>query len=478
MRKLQPSTRPDALQFKKNWPDLELAAWGILLELALLAFWIFSGAWRGSWRLLAGFFLPGMIFGLIAWRVLRARPAAATGRTRLILLGFTALFHITLLFTPHPLSNDLYRYYWDGKLLAHGLNPYTYPPAAVELAAYRDEYWPLIFNRDVPTGYPPLAESLFALAYRLTSDPWALRGMATLASLGTAVYLMRALGAAGRDERRVVLYAWSPLVALEFANSGHLDALALLCLSAALFLAQERRYVAAAICLALGGQAKFFPVLLLPIWGRRWGKRAWLAFTLVFVLPWLPFVAGGTPFKGLGIFARRGDFNNSLYRLIETGWYLVLDSRYAHLWARATVFVILALFYLAYLLRWRGDAGVLSGWHFAGIFFGLGLLLSPVVHPWYVCWMLAFISIEGRAAWLVLGVTMIFARHIYIDYEQTGVWLEDWWPSLAVWMPFYLTLVIPVRNQLRSFRAIPWQIRSRIPYLISLAQNRPPGEYQ
>ena len=478
MRTLQPLTRPGALQLKENWPDLELAAWGILLELALLAFWVFSGVWRGSGRLLLGFLVPGMIFGLIAWRILRARPAATTGRTRLILLGFAALFHLTLLFTPYPLSNDLYRYYWDGKLLAHGVNPYTYPPAAAELAVYRDEYWQLIFNRDVPTGYPPLAEALFAVAYRLASGPWLLRGMATLASLGTAAYLMRALGAAGRDERRVLLYAWSPLVALEFANSGHLDALALLCLSAALFLALERRYVAAAICLALGSQAKFFPALLLPVWGRRWGKTAWLAFSLVFVLPWLPFIAGGTPFKGLGIFARRGDFNNSLYRLIESGWYLVLDSLSAHLWARATVFAILALFYLAYLLRRRGDAGLLSGWRFAGKFFGLSLLLSPVVHPWYVCWMLAFISIEGRAAWLVLAVTIIFARHIYIGYEQTGVWQEDGWPSLAVWIPFYLALVISVGHQLWPFRTIPWQIRSRRPDLIVLAPNRPPGEYQ
>lgn len=478
MRNLQPSTRLARLQADKNWPDLELAAWGILLELALLAFWAFSGVWRGSWHLMAGFFLPGIVFGLVAWRVLHAQPTPATRRTRLILLGFTALFHVTLLFTPYPLSNDLYRYYWDGKLLAHGLNPYTYPPAATELAVYRDEYWDLIFNPDVPTGYPPLAEALFAVAYRLMANPWALRGMTTLASLGTAALLMRALSAAGRDERRALLYAWSPLVALEFANSGHLDALALLCMSAALPLALERRHVGAAICLALGGQAKFFPALLLPIWGRRWGKTAWLAFTLVFALPWLPFVAGGTPFKGLGIFARRGDFNNSLYRLIENLWYLVLDSLDAHLWARASVLAVLAVVYLAYLLRRRDASSVLSDWRFAGTFFGLSLILSPVVHPWYICWMLAFIAIEGQMAWLVLAVTVIFARQIYIGYEQTGIWQEEGWPSLAVWIPFYLALVISFWHHFPSFRTTTRRIRSRMAYLTVLGQNRPPGEYQ
>lgn len=436
--------RPLGPRLDKDWPDLELAAWGILLELALLAFWVFSGVWRGSWRLMAGFFLPSAVFFLVAWRVVRTKPPI-TRRTRAILLGFTALFHLTMLFTPYPLSNDLYRYYWDGKLLAHGVNPYAYPPAAAELASYRDKYWELIFNRDVPTGYPPLAEAMFAVTYRLAPDPWALRVMASLASLGTAVLLMRALGAAGKDERRALLYAWSPLVALEFANSAHLDSFALLFMSAALLLALKRQPVGTAICLALGGLVKFFPALLAPVWGRHWGKTAWLAFTLVFALPWLPLLAGGTPFKGLSIFAVRADFNSSLYRLLENVWVIVLHSPYARQWSLATVFAILTLFYLTHLLRQRSNTNPLNDWQFAGILFGLGLVLSPVVHPWYVCWMLAFIAIEGQAAWLVLSVTVIFARYIYIVYEQTGVLQEAWWSPLAVWIPFYMALVFSVR---------------------------------
>lgn len=249
--------------------DREMAAWGVSLELALLAFWALSGVWRGSWHLIAAFLIPGAVFSLIVWRLLRAQPGPRTRNGRAILLGFAALYHLTLLLTPYPLSNDLYRYFWDGKLLANGVNPYTYPPAAVELTRYRDQYWEFIFNRDVPTGYPPLAEPLFAATYRLAPDPWAMRGIAALASLGTAALLLKTLGAAGRDKSRVLLYAWSPLVALEFANSGHLDALALLCMSAALLLAVKHQSVGAAICLALGGLVKFYLVLLLPVWGRR-----------------------------------------------------------------------------------------------------------------------------------------------------------------------------------------------------------------
>jgi alpha-1,6-mannosyltransferase len=382
--------------------DLVLLTWGALLELALLAFWGFSGVWRGSWRLIAGFILPTVVFCLAAWWVLQARPAPITRRSRLILLGFAAMYHLSLLFTPQPLSNDLYRYYWDGKLQASGVNPYRYPPASDELSPYRDSYWELIFNRDVPTGYPPLAEIIFDAAYRLSPDPWLLRGVAALASLGTAYLLMQSLRIASIDERRALLYAWSPLTALEFANSGHLDAYALLFMSAALLLALKRRSLGSAVCLAMGGLVKFYPLLLFPLWGRRWGRRDWLAFAAIFILPWLPFVFGGTPFTGLGIFAGRGDFNGSLYRLIEAIWYLMLNSAYARLWARATVFMILAFVYLIHLIRHRPVPEVLAGWRFAGFFMGLCLLFSPVVHPWYVCWMLAFLVIDGQAAWLIL----------------------------------------------------------------------------
>ena len=425
----------------------ELAAWGVLLELALLAFWAISGVWRGSPLLIYAFFLPGTVFILVVWRVLHRKLTPITRMTPAILIGFAALFHITLLLTPSPLSNDLYRYWWDGKLLAHGLNPYTFAPSADELESFRDATWALIFNRDVPTGYPPLAEALFAGAYRLYSHPWVLRGFATFASLGAAWLLIQALGAAGGDQRRAIIYAWSPLVALEFSNSGHLDSYALLFLCAALVLHIRRRPIGTAICLALGGLFKFFPALLAPYWGRRWGKTAWLAFLLVFGLPWLPFLIGGTPFggtpfRGLSIFAIRGDFNGSLYRLLESTWFLILDSAYARIFARLTVVLLVGLFYLLGIANWRRGSEPLDDWRFSGTFFGITLLLSPVAHPWYLCWMLAFISVDGPLAWLVPSLTCIFARHVYLGYEQTGEWQEAWWPSLAVWVPFFLAYTL------------------------------------
>ena len=80
-------------------------------------------------------------------------------------------------------------------------------------------------------------EGFFALVYRLFPHPFAMRGLAILASLGASAFLLSALHGAGLDERRAIIFAWSPLAALEFGNSAHLDALAILFLCAAFSMA-------------------------------------------------------------------------------------------------------------------------------------------------------------------------------------------------------------------------------------------------
>ncbi len=416
--------------------DARLIAAGLALELALLAFWRLSGVDRGSPRLIPAFALPTLVFFAVVFCVMRSQ-GAVTRSTRAIILGFAALYHLTFLLTPSPLSNDLYRYAWDGKLLAQGINPYTYPPAAPELEPLRDAGWELIFNRDISTGYPPVVEMLFAGVHVLGLGTPGYRLLASLCSLGTGAALLAVLRALGIDERRAIIYAWSPLVALEFGNSAHLDAIAMLLLVLA-FLAHVRgRSRWAALLLALGGQVKFFPAVLAPFWGRRWGWQAWLIFIAAFALPWLPFVAGGTPFTGLAVFGERGEFNASLYAVLERAWNLALNPTAARLAARLTAAGLAGLAALWLARRWWRSRNPRAEWRVAAGLMAASLLVSPVVHPWYICWMLAFICVEWQAAWLVLSGSVVAARHVYLGYEATGLWREVTAVRWVVYVPFY-----------------------------------------
>src|ERR1051325_11775990 len=114
-------------------------------------------------------FVQSAIYVLAAWLVIRSRSSRPT---LLIAIIFAVLFRLSILFTPPYLSDDIYRYIWDGRVQAAGINPYRYIPADQSLADLRDEkIYPNINRRDYAhTMYPPIAEGSFLLITRLSES--------------------------------------------------------------------------------------------------------------------------------------------------------------------------------------------------------------------------------------------------------------------------------------------------------------------
>src|SRR5829696_7184499 len=158
---------------------------------------------------------------LLAARRLEAMRTPLGGA---ILLG-ALLLRLPLLPLPPALSDDALRYLWDGKVAAAGFNPYALAPAAGELTPLRDDSWPRLPHREVPTVYPPLSVAAFSIASRLPFPLLAWKLMATAADLLGCWLLLAVARRGGLPEGRTIWYAWNPLVALEVAGMGHVDAL-------------------------------------------------------------------------------------------------------------------------------------------------------------------------------------------------------------------------------------------------------------
>src|SRR5690349_3682974 len=110
-----------------------------------------------------------VIYFAVSWLTLHTKDS----RTLLVLgLVFAALFRLSILFAPPYLSDDIYRYVWDGRVQAAGINPYRYVPADEALAQLRDEkIYPNINRRDTAhTIYPPVAEAVFLLVTRISES--------------------------------------------------------------------------------------------------------------------------------------------------------------------------------------------------------------------------------------------------------------------------------------------------------------------
>ena len=173
------------------------------------------------------------IYLVAVWLVLHARPSRSTF---LLVVIFAAVFRLGIVFAPPYLSDDIYRYVWDGRVQAAGINPYRHVPSTPELAHLRDaQIYPKINRREYAhTIYPPLAESIFLVTTRISeSVVWMKLTMLGFELLGLWA-MVQLLTSYGLAQQRLLIYAWHPLVVWELAGSGHVDAIAIAFIALAL----------------------------------------------------------------------------------------------------------------------------------------------------------------------------------------------------------------------------------------------------
>jgi hypothetical protein len=432
---------------------------GFLLEAGLLLLLLVTGLYRGSYLLEIFFWLPFAIYLLAIWWISRTPGQTDFKQTSALVLLFALVFQVTLLFSSSPLSDDIYRYYWDGKVFSHGINPYTYSPDAEQLQPLIDTNWEKLQNVNVHTFYPPVSQLFFAAAYLITPSPFTLRLFSVLFSLISVGVLILILKELGLDGRYSIVYAWSPLVTIEFANSGHIDCLAVLFTLLSFLALLRGKKVLSSAALGLGVLAKFYPLLFAGLLLPRWGRKGALVFAGVITAFYLPFLGAGEGLlQGFSYFMGRGLFNGSLFPLLSGGLGTMMERPDALLVSKVLAGLIF-LGFLAYLvysysrsLEQEGRDLLLLKYSFWLV--GAFLLLSPTVHPWYLTWVLPFLCFFRSAGWILLTGTAILARTIYIGYEAAGVWQELWWVRLVEYGPPYLLMLYGLVRAWRRRKAL------------------------
>lgn len=410
------------------------------------------------WSLL----LPAFAFyGVAAMGVMRG-----WGGSLRLLLAIGLLFRVTMLWSDPGLSDDLYRYVWDGRVQLAGINPFLHAPDDDALRHLRNDDYEGINHRETPTIYPPLTQLFFRLVCTVSPTARAMKMGILLCEIGLVLALVALLRRRGADPRRVLLYAWNPLAIIETAGSGHIDALAVMLTVLSLYFALGRRRHLAVWALAGGALTKLIPILLVPVLWRHFGSSSstssavrWIHPSGRFALLWLPllvgigylayFEPGVHLFDGLRTYALKWRFNDAIFTLLynwlrqpELAW----DDD-ALLQARQVVAVLLALAILWTVYR------VTDPLHAAFNILGVYLLLSPTLHPWYLIWIMPFLPFFPRPAWLLFSGLIFLAYHVLTQYSIVGVWEEESWTKWSQYAPLYILLVWDVVSRRRTFAA-------------------------
>lgn len=331
-----------------------------------------------------------VIYIAAAWISLRSRDSR-----RLLVLGliFAALFRLSIIFSPPYLSDDIYRYVWDGRVQSAGINPYRYIPADESLAQLRDEkIYPNINRRDYAhTMYPPIAEVAFLLITRFSeSVTWMKAAMVGFEAIAVWA-LVQLLISFGFARQRVLIYAWHPLAVWEFAGSGHVDALAIAFIALALLARRKRGETLTGFLLACATCVKFFPAVLFPALHMRRSWKMPLAFAATILIAYLPYLSVG-PVGALGFLPRyaseRGMVSGEEFFLLTVARKLLG----AHV--PASAYLIFAIAGLGILSVWlmqdqRSDdlRYLRKGLVLASVFM---VLLAPHF-SWYFAWLIVFL---------------------------------------------------------------------------------------
>ena len=385
------------------------------------------------WRFVLFFLIALLSWGAASW--LTFTYGSHHRRVLWVVFGGAIVFRLILLPVAPSLSTDLYRYLWEGKVQQAGINPYRFAPNAPELASLRDStISPFINHPDWIIVYPPGAELLFrGMAWWAPGSVLAMKGLFVLLDLVSCGLIVLLLRRHGMDPAWVILYAWHPLVLVELAGSGHLDAVVIPLIVGGLVLAQQGRITAAGLLLGIGGSMKLYPLLLLPAVSGRRPWRPLLAATAVMGAGYLVFLPGPvSPLGSIERWMREEWFNPGIRFGLEQAFQaLGMDPGSLVRWG------LLAVLGLVGVGVWLAGSS-LSLERRALWMMGAHLFLIPNLFPWYVVSIVPLLCLTPMWPWLWLSGAVGLS---YLFFAQAP-WSIPLWVTLVEFVPLWAGLLL------------------------------------
>lgn len=366
------------------------------------------------------------------------------------ILGVALLLRLMFLLAPPQLSDDIYRYLWDGSTLLRGANPYAVAPSAVTPPSGLASTHALINHPDYVTIYPPAAQVVFAAGATMGGGITGLKAFLVLLDIGLCALVIAVLRCLNLPVWQAVLYAWNPLPVLEIAGSGHVDGagLTMLLVSCWLLMAGMARsvplktwpFVLSGVFMAAASLVKLFPLALFPVLfllvpseRRLYFMTGFMAGVAALLLPFLPHLTNMA--TTLDAYARNWEFAGFAFTTVRwlTGSGTVARLLLSTCFLTAAVAITLRL--KKQLMTEVSPAAkgrlVLTACH--GMAMAM-LLLTPTLQPWYALCLAVMLPFAPGPAGLVLCWAVFLTYRVQILYFLSGQWNEDPYVTAAVFL--------------------------------------------
>ncbi len=369
-----------------------------------------------------------------------------------VILVVALLMRLLFLFAPPQLSDDIYRYLWDGSNTLSGTNPYAAAPSAVKPSPALAHVHSRINHPDYVTIYPPMAQVLFGGGAALGGSITGLKAFLVLIDIGLCALLIVLLKMLEMPLWRAVLYAWNPLPVLEIAGSGHVDGAGLALVMAAFYLLLHKRktpgatasrswpFLLSGALLACAGLVKLIPfvfapvlLLLVPSGRRRYFFVSCAVTAVLLGALFMPHLANIN--SSLSAYANNWEFAGFAFNTLRT---ITRSGTIARL--LLSVCFLLVLCVTTYILarEMKQPATLISRTLHAlkacYVVVMAFLLLTPTLQPWYALTLATFLPFCAGPAGLVLCWAVFLTYQVQIPYFILGLWIENPFVTAAVFL--------------------------------------------
>ncbi len=361
-------------------------------------------------------------------------------------LIIAAAIGLRLAFLDYPLSDDVFRYAWEGMIQNRGINPYIAGPASMAAEFAADPIFKHINHPDVSAIYPPVSMLFCRMVAALSYSPFAFKIAAIILDCSTVMVLAGLTSLWRKPAHYLIIYAWHPLVLFSGAGEGHIDMLHIFFIATALLFFElgeqaktprNRKNARAALFFMLGCavMAKYLAVVLLPFLTTRRN----LKYLPLFFVPFMSFIPffHSNMFQGLITFSGQMAYNDAIPKLLRL---FMQGSTY-----EIGMLIVFATGFSAIWMIFQGDRrrAMLYAYFWC-------LLCLPSVHIWYLAPLALFIiGRPNRAVFLFLtsaGLGFWVLHH----QLNTGEWKEFW----AIWTATYIPVLLLFFSDLFNGRQI------------------------
>jgi alpha-1,6-mannosyltransferase len=358
------------------------------------------------------------------------------------------IFRVILIASTPSLSDDYYRFIWDGNLLKSGINPYQYLPS--ELPA--DEIFRRLNSKNYFTVYPPFLQTIFGLAAWLANGNilWniiLLRLPIIAADLGSTYLIMKLLTKFNLNPKKVLLFAINPFIIIELTGNLHFESLSIFFTLLAFYYlslhhSTTKNLIISSTALALAAQIKLLPFIFIPLIINNLGLKKGIIYSLtlgvVFSALFIPFfnqTIVQNISNSLDLYFQKFEFNASIYYLVK--WAGIFLAKNNPIQTAGPILSIISLVIILWLsLSKKIVKSTFLG--FIQIVFFINcsyVFLATTVHPWY----LAPIIVWGIFTQFSFQIGWSFLIFLSYSAYSSAIYHENLW---LVALEYFLVFLI------------------------------------